>query len=38
MSASTEKKLRQAARGDGTDKRTLAMEKEAKEKARQKRR
>ena len=38
MSASTEKKLRQAAREAGTDKRTLAMEKEAKEKARQKRR
>ncbi len=38
MSASTEKKLRQAAREAGTDKKTLALEKEAKEKARQKRR
>lgn len=38
MSASTEKKLRQAARQAGTDKKTLAMEKEAKEKAKQKRR
>ena len=38
MSASTEKKLRQAAREAGTDKKTLAMEKEAKEKAKQKRR
>ena len=33
MSASTEKKLRQAAREAGTDKKTLALEKEAKEKA-----
>ena len=32
MSASTEKKLRQAAREAGTDKKTLALEKEAKEK------
>lgn len=38
MSASTEKKLRQAARETGTDKKTLALEKEAKEKAKQKRR
>ena len=38
MSASTEKKLRQAAREAGTDKKTLALEKEAKEKAKQKRR
>lgn len=38
MSASTEKKLRQAAREAGTDKKTLALEKEAKEKRRQKRR
>lgn len=38
MSASTEKKLRQAAREAGTDKKTLAMEKEAREKAKQKRR
>lgn len=38
MSASTEKKLRQAARQAGTDKKTLALEKEAKEKAKQKRR
>lgn len=38
MSASTEKKLRQAARKAGTDKKTLALEKEAKEKAKQKRR
>ena len=35
MSASTEKKLRQAAREAGTDKKTLALEKEAKEKAKQ---
>lgn len=33
MSASTEKKMRQAAREAGTDKKTLALEKEAKEKA-----
>lgn len=38
MSASTEKKLRQAAREAGTDKKTLALEKEAKEKAKRKRR
>ena len=38
MSASTEKKLRQAAREAGTDKKTLALEKEAKEKAKSKRR
>lgn len=38
MSASTEKKLRQAARQAGTDKKTLALEKEAEEKAKQKRR
>ena len=38
MSASTEKKLRQAAREAGTDKKTLALEKAAKEKARSKRR
>lgn len=38
MSASTEKKLRQAAREAGTDKKTLAQEKEAKEKAKRKRR
>ena len=38
MSASTEKKLRQAAREAGTDKKTLALEKEAKEKVKQKRR
>lgn len=38
MSASNEKKLRQAAREAGTDKKTLALEKEAKEKAKQKRR
>ncbi len=38
MSASTEKKMRQAAREAGTDKKTLALEKEAKEKARSKRR
>lgn len=38
MSASTEKKLRQAARQAGTDKKTLALEKEAREKAKQKRR
>lgn len=38
MSASTEKKMRQAAREAGTDKKTLAMEKEAREKAKQKRR
>ena len=31
MSASTEKKLRQAAREAGTDKKTLALEKEAKD-------
>ena len=37
MSASTEKKLRQAAREAGTDKKTLALEKEAKEKARKER-
>ncbi len=38
MSASTEKKMRQAAREAGTDKKTLAMEKEAKEKAKKNRR
>jgi len=38
MSASTEKKLRQAAREAGTDKKTLALEKEAKERAKSKRR
>ena len=38
MSASTEKKMRQAAREAGTDKKTLALEKEAKEKAKSKRR
>lgn len=38
MSASTEKKLRQAAREAGTDKKTLAAEKEAKERAKSKRR
>ncbi|MBQ9686980.1 MAG: peptidylprolyl isomerase [Oscillospiraceae bacterium] len=38
MSASTEKKLRQAAREAGTDKKTLAQEKEAKERAKSKRR
>ena len=38
MSASTERKNRQAAREAGTDKKTLALEKEAKEKARSKRR
>ena len=38
MSASTEKKNRQAAREAGTDKKTLALEKEAKEKAKSKRR
>ena len=38
MSASTEKKLRQAAREAGTDKKTLALEKEAKEKAKSRRR
>ena len=38
MSASTEKKLRQAAREAGTDKKTNALEKEAKERAKSKRR
>ncbi len=38
MSASTERKNRQAAREAGTDKKMLALEKEAKEKARSKRR
>ena len=38
MSASTERKNRQAAREAGTDKKTLAREKEAKEKAKSKRR
>jgi parvulin-like peptidyl-prolyl isomerase len=38
MSASSEKKARQAAREAGTDKKTLALEKEAKEKAKSKRR
>jgi len=38
MSASSEKKLRQAAREAGTDKKTLNMEKEARERARRKRR
>lgn len=38
MSASTEKKNRQAAREAGTDKKTLAREKEAKEQAKSKRR
>ncbi|MCR5577205.1 MAG: peptidylprolyl isomerase [Oscillospiraceae bacterium] len=38
MSASTEKKNRQAAREAGTDKKTLALEKEAKERAKSKRR
>lgn len=38
MSASTEKKMRQAAREAGTDKKTLAQEKEAKEKAKSSRR
>ncbi len=38
MSASTERKNRQAAREAGTDKKTLAQEKELKEKARSKRR
>ena len=38
MSASTEKKMRQAAREAGTDKKTLAQEKEAKEKAKSNRR
>ena len=38
MSASTERKNRQAAREAGTDKKTIALEKEAKEKARSKRR
>ena len=38
MSASTERKNRQAAREAGTDKKMLALEKEAKEKAKSKRR
>ena len=38
MSASTEKKMRQAAREAGTDKKTLAQEKEAREKAKSNRR
>lgn len=38
MSASSEKKLRQAARKAGTDKKTLNMEKEARERAKRKRR
>ena len=38
MSASTEKKNRQAAREAGTDKKTLALEKEAQERAKSKRR
>ncbi len=38
MSASTEKKVRQAAREAGTDKKTLAMEKQAKEQQKSKRR
>ena len=38
MSASTEKKNRQAAREAGTDKKTLALEKEAQEQAKKKRR